>query len=47
MIPPKVANGELKYLEYVKHGLESVGQTLLDVQKGGNVGKAVIIVANE
>ena len=46
-IPPKVASEQLKYLEYVKHGIESIPQTILDVQKGDNTGKAVVVVAQE
>ncbi|KLO12309.1 NAD-P-binding protein [Schizopora paradoxa] len=46
-IPGRIARGEIKYLEYVKHGLQSAGQLLVDVLKGDNFGKAVIIVADK
>ena len=46
-IPPKVASGELKYVDDVKHGLESAGQTIVDVLTGKNLGKPVIVVADE
>ena len=46
-IPGKIARGELKHKEYVLHGLDKVGQGLLDVQVGNNFGKCVIIVAEE
>jgi len=45
-IPGRIARGEIKYVEYVKHGLQSAGQLLVDVLKGDNFGKAVIIVAD-
>lgn len=45
-IPGRIARGEIKYVEYVKHGLKSAGQTLVDVLKGDNFGKAVLIVAD-
>ena len=46
-VPARVARGELKYTEDKRHGLESVGQTLYDVQKGNNTGKAVIVVSDD
>ncbi|PIL25993.1 hypothetical protein GSI_11747 [Ganoderma sinense ZZ0214-1] len=45
--PIRVASGEIKYKEHVVHGLENAGQALLDVMKGGNFGKSVVIVADE
>ena len=44
---PRVANGEIKYKEHVVRGLENAGEALLDVLKGGNFGKSVVIVADE
>ena len=46
-IPPKVASGQIKFTEDVRHGLEGVGQAIEDVQRGRNTGKAVIVVAEE
>ncbi|KAJ6499486.1 alcohol dehydrogenase [Mycena vulgaris] len=46
-IVPKVVSGEFKFAEDVRHGLERVGETLLAVLKGENMGKAVVVVANE
>lgn len=45
-VPPKVASGELKYREDVYHGLETVGDVILAVQKGTNKAKAVVHVAD-
>ncbi|KAL6298349.1 alcohol dehydrogenase [Sparassis latifolia] len=44
-IPKRVASGEIKYLEDATRGLENAGQAILDVQKGLNKGKKVIVVA--
>ncbi len=46
-IPGRIARGEIKYVEYVKHGLQSAGQLLVDVLRGDNFGKAVIVVADD
>lgn len=46
-IPGRIARGEIKYLEHVTHGLQSAGQLLVDVLKGDNFGKAVIIVTDK
>ena len=46
-VPGKIARGELKYKEYVLHGLDKVGQGLLDVQVGNNFGKCVVVVSEE
>lgn len=40
-------DGKIKIREEVRHGLDSVPQFLLDLQQGKNVGKAVVIVADE
>lgn len=47
MVPSKVASGELKYLEYKKHGFEKAGELLLDVLTGKNTGKAILTIADE
>ncbi|KAH7912767.1 alcohol dehydrogenase [Hygrophoropsis aurantiaca] len=46
-VPAMLANGELKYREDITQGLERVGEAILAVQKGDNVGKSVIVVADE
>ena len=45
--PGRVARGEIKYKEHVVRGLENAGEALLDVLKGGNFGKSVVIVTDE
>ena len=46
-LPPRVASGEVKYLEDRTHGLHLAGHALLNVQQGKNVGKSVVIVADD
>ncbi|KAF8506256.1 NAD-P-binding protein [Gautieria morchelliformis] len=46
VFPQKVASGEIKHREHVYSGLEQAGQAILDVQKGDNKAKAVIVVSN-
>lgn len=46
VVPAKIANGEIKHREHVYRGLEEAGQAILDVQKGNNKAKAVIILAD-
>nr|GAT44612.1 predicted protein [Mycena chlorophos] len=46
-IPAKLATGEIKYIEDITRGLENAGEVILSVQKGRNMGKAVVIVADE
>ncbi|KAF7345141.1 NAD P-binding protein [Mycena sanguinolenta] len=46
-IPSAIASGELKYSEDASHGLGTVGDVILRVQKGWNNGKTVVIVADE
>lgn len=46
-VPAKIASGEFKLKEDLKHGLEKAGEAILDVQTGKNKGKSVIIVAEE
>ena len=45
-IPPKVAKGEIKYREDVKHGLQSLPQAIYDVQKGLNEGKSLVLLGD-
>ncbi|KAH8818706.1 alcohol dehydrogenase [Flagelloscypha sp. PMI_526] len=47
VMPDKVAKGEIKTKEDITSGLEKVGDVILAVQKGLNVGKAVVVVAEE
>lgn len=46
-IPPLVGQGKITILEHKYNGLKSAEQALLEVHTGKNVGKAVIIVADE
>ena len=46
-MPALVANGEMKYKEDMVWGLEHTTQALLDVLTGKNVGKKVIVIAEE
>lgn len=43
-VPKWIASKKIKYTEDIRTGLEHVGQAILDVQTGKNVGKSVIIV---
>lgn len=43
--PKLVASGQIKYKEDRSYGLQSVGQAILDVQKGNNFGKKIIILS--
>ncbi|KAI0827338.1 NAD-P-binding protein [Trametes gibbosa] len=45
--PARIASGELKYKEHRVRGLERGGDALLDVLRGDNFGKSVLIVADE
>ena len=45
--PARVASGEIKYKEHRVEGLENAGQALVDVLKGKNFGKMVVVVAEE
>ncbi|KAJ8087197.1 hypothetical protein PM082_006027 [Marasmius tenuissimus] len=47
VVPQKIASGELKHREDITKGLENVGQALVDVQRGNNFGKKVILVADD
>ncbi|OCH96220.1 NAD-P-binding protein [Obba rivulosa] len=46
-LPRRVAAGEIKYQEDITHGLEKVGEAILDVMTGKNKGKKVILVADD
>ena len=46
-IPEKIASGQIKYREERTYGLESVGEALRKIQMGENVGKSVIVVAED
>ncbi|KAF4572409.1 hypothetical protein EYR36_006913 [Pleurotus pulmonarius] len=43
---PLLANGDIKYREDITQGLETVGEVLLDVQRGKNFGKGIIHLAD-
>ncbi|KAF8996534.1 alcohol dehydrogenase [Cyathus striatus] len=46
-VPRLLAEGKLKFREHLWEGLEKTGESILAVQKGLNVGKAVIKVADD
>ncbi|KAL7284701.1 hypothetical protein ACG7TL_002005 [Trametes sanguinea] len=46
-VPARVARGEIGYREERARGLENAGQAIVDVQRGRNAGKSVVIVADE
>lgn len=46
-MPKLLASGKIKFREDITKGLENGGDALLAVQKGTNVGKAVILVADD
>ncbi|KAH9832054.1 uncharacterized protein C8Q71DRAFT_279574 [Rhodofomes roseus] len=46
-VPRMVAEGKIRFKEDVSRGLESAGEAILEVQKGRNKGKMVILVAEE
>ncbi|KZT65250.1 alcohol dehydrogenase [Daedalea quercina L-15889] len=46
-VPRMVAEGKIKFKEDASHGLESAGEAILEVQKGRNKGKKLILVAEE
>ncbi|KAG8738326.1 hypothetical protein FRC10_006997 [Ceratobasidium sp. 414] len=45
-VTPLVTSGKLKWNEQVYEGLEKVGDAILDVQKGDNIAKPVVKVAD-
>ena len=44
---PRVSKGEIKYKEHLVRGLENGGEAIVDVQKGRNLGKVVVVVADD
>ncbi|KAI9065188.1 NAD-P-binding protein [Trametes sanguinea] len=46
-VPARVARGEIRYKEDRVRGLENAGRAIVDVQRGRNTGKSVVIVADE
>lgn len=47
VVPRQIANGEIKYTEDIKNGLQYAGHAIYEVQAGKNKGKSVILVAEE
>ncbi|EJD50376.1 NAD(P)-binding protein [Auricularia subglabra TFB-10046 SS5] len=47
VVPGMIARGELKYNETVVRSLEEAPQLILDVQQGRNIGKAVVVLADD
>ncbi|KAJ8094062.1 hypothetical protein PM082_009953 [Marasmius tenuissimus] len=47
VVPKKLASGEWKHREDITRGLENAGQAILDVQRGINFGKKVVVVSEE
>ncbi len=47
VVPAKVGNGEIKFKEEKRKGLQAMGQALYDVLTGGNTAKSVIVVAEQ
>ncbi|KAF8904154.1 hypothetical protein CPB85DRAFT_1538295 [Mucidula mucida] len=47
VVPQKLASGEIKYKEEITKGLEGAGEAIRKIQMGENLGKSVIVVANE
>lgn len=44
---PKLVDGTFKYREDKVYGLEKAPQALLDLMKGANVGKSIVVVSEE
>lgn len=44
---PKLADGTYKHREDKVYGLDKASQALLDVLKGANVGKSVVVVSED
>jgi hypothetical protein len=44
-VPSKIASGEIKFVEDVTNGLQGAPQAMLNVQKGTNTGKSMVVVA--
>jgi len=47
VMPALVKEGKIKFKEERTHGLDKVGQALLDVGTGANSGKVVIVVSDD
>ncbi|KAJ4494987.1 hypothetical protein C8J55DRAFT_545909 [Lentinula edodes] len=47
VIPKKLASGEIEYTEDITRGLEKGGEAILEVQKGMNAAKKIIVVADD
>ena len=47
VVTPFILQGKITYREHRFEGLKRVGEALLSVHTGTNLGKAVIIVADE
>ena len=47
VLADKIGNGELKFLEHIYRGLDKAGHAFADVQRGNNLGKSLVIVAEE
>ncbi|KAH8822869.1 hypothetical protein DL96DRAFT_1619606 [Flagelloscypha sp. PMI_526] len=43
-VPRKLAAGEVTYLSHIHHGLDSVGSSMEEMLRGGNIGKSVVIL---
>ncbi|KAG0703252.1 hypothetical protein DFH29DRAFT_982015 [Suillus ampliporus] len=43
IVPRDLAAGKLKYLEHVYHSMDKVGEALVDLLVGNNVGKSVLV----
>jgi len=46
-VPAWIAKGEIKYKEEVTEGLDRAGHVILDVQKGRNKAKAVVLLSKD
>jgi NADPH-dependent curcumin reductase CurA len=46
-VPAWIAKGEIRYREEVTQGLENAGHVLLDVQKGRNKAKSIVLVSKD
>ncbi|KAJ3876889.1 hypothetical protein F5051DRAFT_504267 [Lentinula edodes] len=47
VIPKKLASGEIEYMEDMTRGLEKGGEAILEVQKGMNAAKKIIVIADD
>ena len=46
-MPSRIARGEIKYREHLTKGLEHAGEAFVDMLKGNNMGKAVVVIADD